>query len=502
MDTKAGCNPGKIGLRASQHRARREAALQLYLRDCTTMPRCVYETGSKVQRCELCSGGRGKQVRKGKCEFQYCKPQSGMKFARSKHFISYVYNGPPLKSDGWRQVATTKELHLGCTKLNFGNHNARNGPKYDTKYASLVQCKNACKDKVAGCDAINYSKDKGGKCQFQQCNGKMVRGRTKDYDSYMLESAKGTDVKTTVPVTTVLTPQPSGIMPGMTTPQAPGTMATTTTKPGLEVVDSIPAATTPAPFCPGLDIDCTGTCGGKTKTDTCGHCGRNGDGCTSWSKDDVSNKLNSVFPVNSTAAAVSAISKFLPLTKDVSRFKDITKAADKFTVYIRLVGYSEATFLQSDRKHLINFCNAMTGILKNMISVDSVTDTRRTSRRRLKVEIGASVDIAVTLDVSMVHPSVAASQSTNRTPVVISVVVIICCVALGLFVGVIVWYKINDRNSRRRKGGNTLEMEMTNFTPRRTDEYIQSSEPVLGSSNMREGLTRKSSKATVIVSTP
>ena len=33
-----------------------------------------------------------------------------------------------------------------------------NGPKYDIKYPSVIQCKNACKNDVAGCDAINYSK--------------------------------------------------------------------------------------------------------------------------------------------------------------------------------------------------------------------------------------------------------------------------------------------------------------------------------------------------------
>ena len=195
------------------------------------MPRCVHGAGSKVQRCQLCSGGRGAQVcafwgasasvrhkatnlsrlvftcmhifrvKKGKCEFQYCELNSDLKFFGTRHFISYVYNGPALKPDGWRQVGTTKELHLGCTKLNQGwwtiylwfaftnllylsctnlraiffffhsnaprlrtkhfhsrNYDPANGPKYDSKYPSLVQCKNACKNQVAGCDAINYSK--------------------------------------------------------------------------------------------------------------------------------------------------------------------------------------------------------------------------------------------------------------------------------------------------------------------------------------------------------
>ena len=311
---------------------------------------------------------------------------------------------------------------------------------------------------------VACDRDKDGKCQFQQCNGKVVRGKVKDFDSYIL-----------LPQDTT-TPRPSVTRP--------------VTKPGGATTPKLPADTSAAPGC-ALDIDCKGKCGGKTLTDSCGHCGGNGDGCTSYSKDDVSNKLDSIFPANSTTEAVSVIKKFLPLTKSISRFQEITKAKAKFTVYIRLIGYSAMTFQDSDRRHLINFCNAMTGVVQSLISIDSVTDSPRQLRRRLQVEVGGSVDVTVTLDVSMIHDSSqnieTESSRSNRTGVVVAVVVVICCVAFALFVGVIVWYKINDRRTRNRKGRSSLEMEMTSFSQRKSDQYIQSNEPVLGSTNMHEG---------------
>ena len=37
------------------------------------------------------------------------------------------------------------------------NHNMKDGPRYNTKYDTLGQCKAGCKDEVEECDAINYS---------------------------------------------------------------------------------------------------------------------------------------------------------------------------------------------------------------------------------------------------------------------------------------------------------------------------------------------------------
>ena len=41
-------------------------------------------------------------------------------------------------------------------------------------------------------DALHFTRDKGGKCQFQQCNGVVARGGVKGYDSYLLQARTAT----------------------------------------------------------------------------------------------------------------------------------------------------------------------------------------------------------------------------------------------------------------------------------------------------------------------
>ena len=38
------------------------------------------------------------RIKKGKCQFQYCDPHIRHNFFGTKHFNSYVYNGPVLKA--------------------------------------------------------------------------------------------------------------------------------------------------------------------------------------------------------------------------------------------------------------------------------------------------------------------------------------------------------------------------------------------------------------------
>ena len=43
--------------------------------------------------------------------------------------------------------------------IRSANYDGKNGPKYDTAYSGLKECKAACRDEVAGCDAINFEAD-------------------------------------------------------------------------------------------------------------------------------------------------------------------------------------------------------------------------------------------------------------------------------------------------------------------------------------------------------
>ena len=48
------------------------------------------------------------------------------------------------------------KLRAHCTLS--PKHDIKNGPRYDTKYDTLDQCKRACQNEVVGCDAVNYDK--------------------------------------------------------------------------------------------------------------------------------------------------------------------------------------------------------------------------------------------------------------------------------------------------------------------------------------------------------
>ena len=69
------------------------------------------------------------------------------------YFLCALLAALPSQALGFPIVIT---VIINCTCS--ANHDLTIGPKYDTKYASLAQCKNACQNHVAGCDAINYSK--------------------------------------------------------------------------------------------------------------------------------------------------------------------------------------------------------------------------------------------------------------------------------------------------------------------------------------------------------
>jgi len=86
----------------------------------------------------------------------------------------------------WMKVREAWETKLLCTKLNKGkNHH----PRYETRYATVEQCQDACLKLVKNCDAVNYDKGKGGKCGFEQCNGHLSYGGTKGSDSYIFARA-------------------------------------------------------------------------------------------------------------------------------------------------------------------------------------------------------------------------------------------------------------------------------------------------------------------------
>ena len=130
----------------------------------------------------------------GKCQFQQCNGR--LIGGAVRDFDSYILMDP--RPVTWRQVGTHHDLHLDCTKLNQGwsiNHcvqlmmmkrsvewpipfflspetalptspaaayrrdmtGSKDGPRYDSKYPTVDECKAACENEVPKCDAINYS---------------------------------------------------------------------------------------------------------------------------------------------------------------------------------------------------------------------------------------------------------------------------------------------------------------------------------------------------------
>jgi len=448
-----------------------------------TLKQCQDACANSVPLCNVINYAgtdtQDRAVQKGSCQFQFCNlDREGYQYLNSENYQAYVYRGSPKRGtrpaytapkrpteatydrDGWRRVGGARDFDLNCEKLNFGaNYDSRNGPQYNTKYRELWECKSACKNQVIGCDAINFSRDKEGKCQFLQCNGKVVRGNVKDYDSYILESRV-----TPAPVTSYGRTRP---------PSVP-----------LNVGSSCDA-----------DIDCNGDCDGPKHVDACGVCGGKGDTCTSYGRSDVKTTLNFIFPETSFSDKIllDPIKKFLPLATAVSRTQDLVQEGDAFTISIRVGGYSKATFTANDQKHLINYLNFKTTVAASKITIVDIQNSPSGGRR---LQDSLSVDITVTLDVSGIHADTATTpDEPDRTPVVVAVVVTILVIAVLLVVGVVVVFRMLDKKKRER-GGKPLEMELSDFSPhRKTDEYMASNEPVLESSGQR-----RQSKATVIVS--
>merc|ERR1711912_201861 len=99
-----------------------------------------------------------------------------------------------------------------------------------------------------------------------------------------------------------------------------------------------------------------------------------------------------------------------------------------------------------------------TTVLFSAITIVSVTDSPpATTRRRLGVVPDKSVDITVTLDLTLIHGDDVADddanqeeKKTDRTPLVVGVVVLILVLAVLLVVGVIITYKILDNKKKRQ----------------------------------------------------
>jgi len=436
-------------------------------------------------------------------------------------------------TDGWAQVGTPTEFDLRCTKLNAGhNHDEKNGPRYDTKYDTLDQCKKACRYKVIGCDAINYStdkkrKEKFGKCQFQQCKGVIARGKVKDVSSYFLKP--GVDRVTKPPIkgckkTCIgdltcdevikrqagtetcesLKKNAKCDCTGCSCPKIATTPSTSTqTKNRLETLTARPESKRSVTARCKSIIDCKGQCGGSAHVDVCAVCGGDGTHCSSYSKDDVIQKLSTILPKETHIVAVAQLTPYLALAKGIYRSKDMVRTGNSVTIYMHVIGYAKVTFFEADKLHLRNFLNAQTAVALSKITVVDVNDARWRHSGEDKTKITSAVDITVKLDISQIHDAVPVDNNSNsnggtsdRAGTVVAIVVVIVILAALLVAGVIIVYRVLDNKKQRLIDNRTLEYEMSDISPRKSNQYIQSSEPPV----RRDSTSPK--KATVIVQTP
>lgn len=104
------------------------------------------------------------------------------------------------------------------------------------------------------------------------------------------------------------------------------------------------------------------------------------------------------------------------------------------------------------------------------------------------------------LDLAHFHENSDAKSSDQKTAdrsgTVVAVVVVVVIVAALLVAGVIIVYRVLDNKKQRMLDNRTLEYEMSDISPRKSNQYIQSSEPPV----RRDSTSPK--KATVIVDTP
>lgn len=104
------------------------------------------------------------------------------------------------------------------------------------------------------------------------------------------------------------------------------------------------------------------------------------------------------------------------------------------------------------------------------------------------------------LDLAHFHENSDAKSSdqktTDRSGTVVAVVVVVVILAALLVAGVIIVYRVLDNKKQRMLDNRTLEYEMSDISPRKSNQYIQSSEPPV----RRDSTSPK--KATVIVTPP
>merc|ERR1711934_465371 len=111
-------------------------------------------------------------------------------------------------------------------------------------------------------------------------------------------------------------------------------------------------------------------------------------------------------------------------------------------------------------------------------------------------KITSAVDITVKLDLAHFHENSDAKSSDQKTTDRSGTVVVVVILAALLVAGVIIVYRVLDNKKQRMLDNRTLEYEMSDISPRKSNQYIQSSEPPV----RRDSTSPK--KATVIVQTP
>ena len=113
-----------------------------------------------------------------------------------------------------------------------------------------------------------------------------------------------------------------------------------------------------------------------------------------------------------------------------------------------------------------------------------VNDARWRHSGEDKTKITSAVDITVKLDISQIHDAVPVDNNSNsnggtsdRAGTVVAIVVVIVILAALLVAGVIIVYRVLDNKKQRLIDNRTLEYEMSDISPRKSNQYIQSSEP-------------------------
>jgi len=402
---------------------------------------------------------------------------------------------------GWQKVRDSSQTKLKCLKKNHGKD--ANGkiptPRYDSKFSTVEECQNACVNLVPDCDAVNYDKEKGGKCGFEQCNGKLAFGGTKGYDSYIYVAPPSTTAGTGT--TTTATKQSTTSQPVPTTPspitttdqkttatdQAPKTTITTIPAPTSAVVSSS-KTTTVLDVKPVLTMDSKTkiTPGALTTAPRTSATVQNLRLTTAGMRANVRNKVRNVFRDRAAAATKLRQNYGLDKILEISVVSDLSDSDDGKRVIqsVTLKGYSLTTFTKTARTNFCSFVTNQAGFSAGLCEILTVTSVAGSSppaaggsgRRILQESAAITVKFAVWYNAQDAGNKSAnygntgqdsSGGGTNVTVVAVVVVVILVLVA-ALAVGLVLYFM------RSRTNNPVVPQSFTNLyapTPSTGDDF-------------------------------